>query len=61
MKFFLTILITLLVYNLFGTILYFKERHSRTAKQVLKLYFTWSEFTCQLFFLLNVLFLFLEK
>ena len=31
MKFFLTILITLLVYNLFGTILYFKERHSRIA------------------------------
>ena len=31
MKIFLTILITLLVYNLFGTILYFKERHSRIA------------------------------
>lgn len=31
MKIFLTILITLLVYNLFGTILYFTERHSRIA------------------------------
>lgn len=31
MKIFLTILITLLVYNLFGTILYFKEKHSRIA------------------------------
>ena len=31
MKIFLIILATLLVYNLFGTILYFTERHSRIA------------------------------
>ena len=31
MKVFLIILLTLLVYNLFGTILYFTERHSRIA------------------------------
>ena len=31
MKIFLIILATLLVYNLFGTILYFTERHTRIA------------------------------
>lgn len=38
MKVFLIILLTLLVYNLFGTILYFTERHSRIVSFTTLLY-----------------------
>lgn len=38
MKVFPVILLTLLVYNLFGTILYFTERHSRIVSFTTLLY-----------------------
>lgn len=38
MKVFLIILATLLVYNLFGAILYFKEKHSRIVSGLTIIY-----------------------